>query len=73
LFIPKGFAHGFSVLSETAIFTYKCDNLYNKEAERAININDPFMGIDWGLGSVKPIVSVKDLSAPNFEKAEMNF
>ena len=73
LFIPKGFAHGFSVLSETAVFTYKCDNLYNKEAERTININDPFLGIDWRLGSVKPVVSEKDINAPNFEKAEMNF
>jgi len=73
LFIPKGFAHGFSVLSETAIFTYKCDNLYNRETERTLNINDPLLKIDWKLGSVRPIVSEKDLTAPNFEEAEINF
>ncbi len=51
LFIPKGFAHGFSVLSETAIFSYKCDDLYNKEAERAIQVFDTKLKIDWKLES----------------------
>ena len=73
LFIPRGFAHGFSVLSETAIFSYKCDNAYNREAERSINLNDPALGIDWKLGNLKPIVSEKDLKAPLFREAEMNF
>jgi dTDP-4-dehydrorhamnose 3,5-epimerase len=73
LFIPRGFAHGFSVLSETAVFTYKCDNFYNREAERTININDPLLKIDWQLGFVKPIISEKDLDAPNFEQTEINF
>jgi dTDP-4-dehydrorhamnose 3,5-epimerase len=73
LFVPRGFAHGFSVLSETAIFSYKCDNVYNKEAERAININDPELGIDWMLGDTESIISEKDLEAPMFSGAEMNF
>lgn len=73
LFIPRGFAHGFSVLSETAIFTYKCDNVYNKESERAINLNDPKLNIDWKVDPSQQIVSEKDQVAPFFEDAEMNF
>jgi len=73
MYIPRGFAHGFAVLSENAVFTYKCDNVYNREAERSVNINDPFLNIDWRLGSVNPVVSEKDMRAPEFEKAEMNF
>lgn len=73
LFIPRGFAHGFSVVSETAIFSYKIDNVYNREAERAININDPELNINWQLGTQSPIVSEKDLNAPLFKDAEMNF
>ncbi|HEX2920895.1 MAG TPA: dTDP-4-dehydrorhamnose 3,5-epimerase [Bacteroidales bacterium] len=73
LFIPKGFAHGFSVLSETAVIQYKCDNFYNREYERGILLSDPYLGIDWKLGSSKPIMSAKDISQPNFDKAEMNF
>ncbi|MDD4107714.1 MAG: dTDP-4-dehydrorhamnose 3,5-epimerase [Prolixibacteraceae bacterium] len=73
LYIPKGFAHGFSVLSETAVFSYKCDNFYHKPAERSVNLNDPILGIDWKLGSLNPVVSEKDLTAPWFRDAEMNF
>jgi dTDP-4-dehydrorhamnose 3,5-epimerase len=73
LFIPRGFAHGFSVLSETAIFSYKIDNPYNRDAERAININDAQLNIDWKLGNQKPVISEKDLNAPLFKKTEMNF
>lgn len=73
LFVPRGFAHGFSVLSETAIFTYKCDNVYNKESERAINPFDPKLGIDWMLKDSEQIVSEKDKLAPFFHGAEMNF
>lgn len=73
LFIPRGFAHGFSVLSETAIFSYKIDNAYNRDAERAININDAALNIDWQLGTQNSIVSEKDLNAPLFKEAEMNF
>jgi len=73
LFIPRGFAHGFSVLSETAIFSYKCDNGYNKESERGINPFDPKLGIDWQINETDFIVSEKDRNAPFFENAEMNF
>jgi dTDP-4-dehydrorhamnose 3,5-epimerase len=73
LFIPRGFAHGFSVLSETAVFAYKCDNVYSKESERAININDPKLNINWQLPENEQIVSEKDRLAPFFSEAEMNF
>jgi dTDP-4-dehydrorhamnose 3,5-epimerase len=73
LFIPRGFAHGFSVLTKTAVFTYKCDNVYNKEAERSIHINDPKLNIDWKIGKEEQMVSEKDLQAPFFDDAEINF
>lgn len=73
LFIPRGFAHGFSVLSETAIFTYKCDNFYNKEAERSINPFDQNLKIDWQVDHKQVIVSEKDREAPPFVEAQMNF
>ena len=73
LYVPRGFAHGFSVLSETAIFTYKCDNVYNKESERSINPFDSALEIDWKLGSLEQVVSEKDIKAPMFAEAEMNF
>jgi dTDP-4-dehydrorhamnose 3,5-epimerase len=73
LYVPRGFAHGFSVLSESAIFTYKCDNHYNNAAERSINPFDPSLGIDWKLGELERIVSEKDINAPIFSEAEMNF
>lgn len=73
LYIPQGFAHGFSVLSETAIFTYKCDNVYDKPSERSINPFDPALGIDWKLEGIDRIVSDKDVNAPLFADADMNF
>lgn len=73
MFVPRGFAHGFSVLSETAIFTYKCDNLYNADAESAINAFDPKLGIDWKIPKSEQIVSEKDQLAPMFDEAEYNF
>lgn len=73
LFIPRGFAHGFSVLSETAVFSYKCDNIYSKEAERAINPFDPQLGIDWQLNETEWKVSDKDRIAPMLINAEINF
>ena len=73
LFVPEGFAHGFSVLSETAIFKYKCDNYYKDDLDRAINVFDPKLNIDWKLNKNEGIVSAKDKLAPNFENAEMNF
>lgn len=59
-FIPRGFAHGFSVLSEEAVFQYKCDRLYAPEAEGAIAWNDPALGINWGLPEADIILSEKD-------------
>ena len=61
LLIPHGFAHGFSVLSETAEVIYKCDNFYNKESEGGIMYNDPSLNIDWKIPSGKEIISDKDL------------
>lgn len=71
LFIPRGFAHGFVVLSETASFMYKCDNFYNKEAERGIIFNDKTLNIDWKLPKDQLIVSKKDKILPLFENAEI--
>ncbi|HKI90433.1 MAG TPA: dTDP-4-dehydrorhamnose 3,5-epimerase [Draconibacterium sp.] len=73
MFVPRGFAHGFSVLSETAIFSYKCDNVYSRENERGINLADPKLGIDWKINQENQIISGKDKLAPVFEEAEMNF
>lgn len=69
LFVPRGFAHGFITLSETSIFAYKCDNLYNKEAEGGIVFNDATLQLDWHLPHEQLIVSAKDQELPNFEKA----
>lgn len=60
LFIPRDFLHGFSVLSESAIFAYKCDNLYCKESEFGICYNDPEIGVDWRIPQDKVITSEKD-------------
>ena len=60
LFIPRGFLHGFSVLSETAVFAYKCDNLYCKAAEFGIRYDDEEIGIDWQVPADKVITSEKD-------------
>lgn len=71
LWIPKGFAHGFSVLSDEAIFSYKCTNYYSKEHERAILFNDPDLHINWQVEL--PIVSEKDSRATNFKDIEKDF
>ncbi|GAF04064.1 dTDP-4-dehydrorhamnose 3,5-epimerase [Saccharicrinis fermentans] len=73
LMIPRGFAHGFSVLSQEVLFSYKCDNLYNKDAERGIRFNDPFLGIDWRVPESDAIVSDKDQNHPLFKDAAYNF
>jgi dTDP-4-dehydrorhamnose 3,5-epimerase len=73
LFIPKGFAHGFSVLSNNTVIQYKVDNLYNRPSERGIDINDPDLGIDWRLGKIKAIISEKDQKNPGFRTADKNF
>ncbi len=66
LYVPRGFAHGFSVLSEQAVFAYKCDNGYNKEAERGICYNDLVLKIDWQIPAGKEIISEKDSTLPPF-------
>jgi dTDP-4-dehydrorhamnose 3,5-epimerase len=73
LFIPAGFAHGFSVLSETAIVLYKCDEFYHKEAEGGIRFDDPSLAIDWKIGDSKSVVSEKDQLLPFLENARTNF
>ncbi len=71
LFIPRGFAHGFQVLSETAVFTYKVDNRYAPETECSIRYNDPTIGIDWPIKGNDVILSEKDLKrAVSFEESE---
>ena len=72
-FIPQGFAHGFSVLSEKAIVNYKCDSYYSQEAERGIAFNDSTLNIDWKIPADKIIVYSKDSILPSFEEAENNF
>lgn len=67
LFIPKGFAHGFLVLEDDTLFAYKCDNYYNKEAERGIIYNDKTLNIDWNLSSEDLNLSEKDSKLPTFE------
>ena len=64
-FVPRGFAHGFAVLSETAVFQYKCDNFYHPEADAGINIKDETLGIDWRIPVEKAILSAKDLKHDN--------
>lgn len=72
-FIPRGFAHGFSVLSETAVFSYKCDNLYHPEAEGGVIFNDTTLNIDWRIPADKIIFSDKDIRHPKFTDLEKIF
>ena len=69
LFVPRGFAHGFSVLSEEAIFQYKCDNLYAPQSEGAIAWNDPDIAIDWQLPIEDVLLSAKDADHPMLKDA----
>jgi dTDP-4-dehydrorhamnose 3,5-epimerase len=71
MYIPKGFAHGFVVLSDAADFFYKCDNYYNKESEGGIYYADPSLAIDWKLPLDQLIVSGKDLVLPTLDKAKL--
>ena len=71
LFIPKGFGHGFSVLSETAEFFYKCDNFYSKESEGGIIYNDEKLAIDWKIDLSEVKVSEKDLILPTLKNARV--
>ncbi|MBK7638162.1 MAG: dTDP-4-dehydrorhamnose 3,5-epimerase [Saprospiraceae bacterium] len=68
LFVPKGFAHGYVVLSPTAIFAYKCDAFYNFSAEAGIKYDDPVLGIDWLLPAEECLVSDKDRILPTFDQ-----
>lgn len=72
-FIPKGFAHGFSVLSDIAVIQYKCDNLYQPQYEKGISVKDPDLAIDWLIENIEPVISNKDQNQPCFRDAEMNF
>ncbi len=67
-FVPRGFAHGFIVLSETATFFYKCDNYYNKDAEGGIAYNDPDLAIDWKVDAASIILSEKDKLHPTLQQ-----
>ena len=73
MFIPRGFAHGFAVLSEEAIFQYKCDAFYAPEAEGGISILDASLGIDWGLPVAEAILSEKDTQHPLLKDFESPF
>lgn len=73
LLVPRGFAHGFSVLSEKAEVLYKCDQFYNKESEAGIIYNDPQLNIDWRVPDDKIVVSEKDLALPRFEDCRNSF
>jgi dTDP-4-dehydrorhamnose 3,5-epimerase len=73
LLIPAGFAHGFSVLSETAIVLYKCDQFYNKESEGGIRYDDPSLAIDWQVKTESAIISEKDVVLPLLADCKNNF
>ena len=73
LFIPHGFAHGFSVLSEEVLFQYKCDNYYAPQSEGGILWNDPCLGIDWHIPAEKAILSEKDFKHPLFKDYVSDF
>lgn len=73
MFIPRGFAHGFSVLSPIAVFSYKCDQYYAPNAERGIAIDDPLLNIDWKIEKESLKLSEKDRKNPKFVDSEYNF
>ncbi len=72
-FIPQGFAHGFAVLSESAIFQYKCDNFYHPEVDGGISILDETLGINWGLSFEEALLSEKDKKHPKLEDFDSPF
>lgn len=73
LLVPKGFAHGYSVISETAEVMYKCDEFYNKQSEGGIAYNDPKLNIDWQIPADKALISEKDLILPGIDECINNF
>ena len=72
-FVPRGFAHGFAVLTPEAVFQYKCDNFYNKESEGSVAWNDPQLAIDWKIPADKVLLSEKDKQSKNIADAEYLF
>lgn len=72
-FVPRGFAHGFAVLTEEAVFQYKCDNFYCKESEGSVAWNDPQLAIDWRIPADKVLLSEKDKLSKNIADAEFLF
>lgn len=72
-FVPRGFAHGFAVLSETAVFQYKCDNFYHPEADAGISVMDEGLGIDWRIPVGDAILSEKDLKHSLLEESPTDF
>ena len=73
LFVPKGFAHGFSVLSDTAELSYKCDQFYNKASEGGIIYNDPALQVEWQIPADKALVSGKDIQLPGLSACLNDF
>lgn len=73
LLLPEGFAHGFSVLSQSAIVLYKCNSFYDKSKEGGIRFDDPQLGIDWKVDRTKAVVSEKDSALPSFRNCVNNF
>jgi dTDP-4-dehydrorhamnose 3,5-epimerase len=73
IFVPKGFAHGFSVLSETAVISYKCDQFYNKQSEAGIRFNDTVLNINWQIPPDKTLISEKDTHMPAFDPSISDF
>jgi len=73
LYVSKGFAHGFSVLGDSAVILYKCDNYYHRESEGGILYNDAALGIDWGLPEDKIVLSEKDALNPTLAEAKFKF
>ena len=73
LFIPRGFAHGFAVLTDEVIFQYKCDNFYALQSEGAIAWDDPDLGIDWGIPADKVVLSAKDMAQPRLKDVQWLF
>ena len=73
LLVPQGFAHGFSVLSETAVVSYKCDQYYDKQSEGGIRFDDVTLNIDWGMDLATAIVSEKDMILPDFATCNSQF
>ena len=73
LLVPRGFAHGYSVLSDTAEILYKCDNIYDKGSEGGIKFDDPALGIDWKINPLSAIISDKDKVQPLFKAAVISF